>query len=784
MIAAFNADMPFDQFTREQLAGDLLPGASLQQRVASGYNRLIMSTEEGGAQPKEYECKAAADRVRNLSAVWLGSTMQCCECHDHKFDPFSQRDFYNMEAFFADIQEPAIGPREAGMPVPEPAQQARLTELDRAIAAKQAELDRPHPELAAAQAQWEATITRRRNPVFGTWYHIGAFPAPTAKAAFATDFIIPYDVALGQIHHGFAWEAEPGWKDGEAHHFLGDNTATYLYRTVDCEEPERIHLSLGSDDTLTVWLNGVQAMAKEVYRGVAPDQDRLDLDFHAGRNELVLKITNGGGDYAYYFKASTALPDEIVAVLALPPAQRSPVEVARLAAYYRTISPALTELRSGIQALSDQRKAVSDAVRTCLVTTSGPPRRVTVKARGNWMDQAGAECQPAVPHFLRQLPASGRASRLDLANWLVSADNPLVARVLVNRLWQLLFGAGLVRTTGDFGTQGSQPSHPELLDALALDLVDHHWDVRRLLRSILLSSTYRQSSQGGAAAARDPDNLLLARQGRYRLDAEFVRDAALSISGLLAERLGGASVMPYQPAGYWMHLNFPPREWVDAQGQDQYRRGLYTHWQRTFLQPSLLAFDAPSREECCVERSRSNTPQQALVLLNDPSFLEAARMLAECTLAQPGDDTGRIAWAFRAATARAPLADESAILQRLLEDQRTAYRSHAGEAEALTTVGQHRPPAGLDRMELAAWTMLARALLNLGETYTRSWRCDPDRPHPASRPWLLLRTAVPPAARCSGAPPSAWARSPWARCSRRRPAPMIRRQAPRAGPAS
>ncbi len=720
VIGAFNADLPFDQFTREQIAGDLLPSATLKQRVASGYNRLIMSTEEGGAQPKEYESRYAADRVRNLASVWLGSTMQCCECHDHKFDPFSQRDFYAMEAFFADIQEAAIGRREDGEPVPDADQLARLAELDRGIATTQAAIDAPSRELDAAQGEWEARQADQPAPTFGTWYHIGPFMVASARAAFDGAFIGEPTVDLSAEHGDhLRWRQEPAWQDGEVHHFVGDNSATYLYRTVECRSAQRIHLSLGSDDTIAVWLNGHQVLSHEVYRGVAPDQERLDLDFAAGINQLLHKNTNGGGDYAYYFKATAAVPADIAAALAAK--QRSAQQAAAIAAYFHGIAPQLAGLRASLEGLHAQRAAILAAVPRCLVPTSGPPRRVSVKARGNWMDESGAECQPSVPRFLRQISRQGRATRLDLADWLVAPDNPLVARVLVNRLWQLLFGTGLVKTLGDFGTQGDAPAQPELLDFLARDLADHGWDLKRTIRMIALSSAYRQASQAGPLLARDPENRWLGRQGRFRIAAEFVRDTALSLGGLLVERVGGPSVAPYQPPGYWMHLNFPPREWVDSRGDDQYRRGLYTFWQRTFLHPSLMAFDAPSREECCVERPQSDTPQQALVLLNDPTYVEAARAFAELALRQPAaSDAARIAWAFMRAVSRPPNDQESTLLLGLLAAQRALYREHPQDAPALIAVGLHRPPPGTDLPELAAWTAVTRTLLNLLETITRS----------------------------------------------------------------
>jgi len=722
VINAFNANMPFDEFTREQLAGDLLPAANLQQRVASGYNRLNLTTEEGGAQAKEYESKSAADRVRNLSAVWLGSTMQCCECHDHKFDPFSQRDFYNMEAFFADIQESAIGPRESGVPVPTPVQQLELDGLDRDIKTAELIVETSTPELEAAQVKWERSLLDYQAPVFGTWYHIGPFFFPDPHSAFIKTNDLENHVDLTAIRSDhMTWTAEPNWKDGEIHHFLGDNSATFLFRSIECTRNETMHLSLGSDDTITLWFDGKQLLSHEIYRGVAPDQEHVDVELTPGHHQLLIKICNGGGDYAYYFKASCTIPSEIVPILAISAPSRTQQQKEIIEKYYRSIAPELEIAHASVQKLHLRRNEIMNGIQSCLVSSSGPVRVVTVKARGNWMDDKGAVCQPTVPHFLAQLESQGRPGRLDLANWLVGPSNPLVARVLVNRLWKQCFGIGLVKTIGDFGTQGDVPANQELLDFLAADIISHGWDIKRTLRLLVSSNTYRQSSHIGSLLDRDPENRLVARQSSFRIDAEFVRDNALAISGLLIENIGGPSVRPYEPAGYLMHLNFPTREWIDDHGDNAYRRGLYTFWQRSFLHPSLLAFDAPSREECTGDRSRSNTPQQALVLLNDPTFVEAARTFAEHIIQQGGiSDSQHLAWAFKRALSRPPRTEELVVMQEFLMTQRAIYQQHPKAADELLSVGLHQPSAALDHVDLAVWTAAARLVLNLHETITRN----------------------------------------------------------------
>lgn len=535
VIQAFNANQPFDQFTIEQLAGDLLPNPTRSQRVATAYNRLLQTTEEGGAQAKEYEAKYSADRVRNYGQVWLGATIMCSECHNHKFDPYTQKDFYSIAAFFADVQESAIGRREPGLPVASPEQEQKLKELT--------------DTLGSVQARFTARSA--------------LIPAAALKA------------------------------------------------------------------------------------------DRTSL-------------------------------------------------------------AAATKARADFEA----------ALPRVLVTTSAPPRTVRILARGNWQDTSGPVMTPNTPGFLPPLPPlknpKGRYTRLDLAHWTVSPENPLTARVAANRLWKLCFGYGIARSLEESGTQGQLPTHPELLDWLAAEF-QSGWDVKKLLRLMVTSSAYRQSSAETAVAReRDPFNKLLARQSRYRLDAEFVRDNALAVSGLLKSKIGGESVKPYQPPGYWSALNFPTREWQKDAGEKVYRRGLYTHWQRTFPHPAMIAFDAPSREECTCERPRSNIPQQALVLLNDPEFVEAAKAFAAKTLAEGGrDDNARLAWAFARATGRTPKPDEVPILLTLLQNHRKEYVANPADAKKMLAVGDLPLPQDVNPAELAAWTNVCRVILNLHETIAR-----------------------------------------------------------------
>jgi hypothetical protein len=618
VIAAFNENKPFDRFTIEQIAGDLIPDATTEQKIASGYNRVLMTTEEGGAQPKEYAAKYMADRVRNVSAVWLGSTMGCCECHDHKFDPFSTKDFYRLAAFFADVQETPVGKREPGMLLASEEQAAELKRFDDEIAALRQKLNTDTSELAAAQAEWERAVRE-----------------------ISGDTVSPDDAKKAKT-----------------------------------ERPPRA-------DTGRPRRNRSAGQAGDRYRP----------------------------------------PKDVLEIVLLDVEKRSQEQRDKLAAHYRTVALLLDTVRSELAATEKKRADFYAGVPKTLVSVAQSPREMRVLPRGNWLDDSGELVAPGVPHFLRQLDVGDRrANRMDLALWLTARDNPLVARVFVNRLWMLFFGQGISKSMEDFGAQGEWPTNPDLLDWLAADFMDSGWDVKRLVRLMVTSHTYRQTSVPTAEQkAADPLNRYFARQSRFRLDAEMVRDNALAVSGLLALKIGGESARPYQPDGYWDFLNFPKRTWQHDSGENQYRRGLYTFWQRTFLHPSLLAFDAPTREECTSERVRSNVPQQALVLLNDPSYVEAARVLAERVLREASGSTDeRLTWLYRRVLSRDAREAEQVILVELLDKHRQQYTADKAAAEKLVSAGIASVAKDLDAAELAAWTSVARAVLNLHETITRN----------------------------------------------------------------
>jgi len=562
VIEAFLDDVPFDRFTMLQLAGDMVePTADEHPHdpiLAGGYNRLLQTTHEGGLQAGEYREIYQADRIRNLSGVWLGATVGCAQCHDHKYDPFTARDFHALGAFFADVDDE----------------------------------------------------THLSNGGFGT-QNLNSLPTIRSPEI---DVVGPFDRA----------------------------------------------------------------------RAAA-----LDAEIRAVEDRLP--------------------------PLVLPPRAQPPEPEPE---------PIVAE-RNRRAALEAQRRALE---RKLMVTRRlAEPRPVRIRPRGDWMDDSGPLVEPAIPAFLGTLaPAAGtRLTRTDLARWLTTptADGGIgefTARVTANRLWAMFFGSGLCRSLGDFGAQGEPPDHPALLDELALEFMDRGWGIRDLIRTIVTSRSYRMSSAASPPLlARDPDNRLLARQGRWRLPAEHVRDTALAVSGLLVERLGGESVHPYQPAGHYRHLNFPQREYRPDDDDRQWRRGLYVHWQRMFLHPQLAAFDAPTREECTAERTRSSTPQAALVLLNDPTFVEAARKLAELAMRTAEGDDARIALLWRRTLSRMPDAAERSVVGGLLERGRNGYRADPAAAEALLGVGIAPRDPTLDPVELAAWTTAARAVLNLHEAIAR-----------------------------------------------------------------
>ncbi|MGI8604038.1 MAG: PSD1 and planctomycete cytochrome C domain-containing protein [Verrucomicrobiales bacterium] len=779
VINAFNSNKPFDQFTREQLAGDLLaaneaPGPrKTEWLVASGYNRLNMTTEEGGSQAKEYLVKYMTDRVRTTATTWLGATLGCAQCHDHKFDPFTSRDFYTFGAFFSDIDEIGVyggsGHRPPVMAVPRDDEAARLVEIERNITLAERDLENDVSRLTESQKKWEAETVAAlsdETPRDFVWLEDEVPAGATSSAGWNA-------INAGQ---GSVFSGQRAWRQeavGTAQHFfnkakttipLAAGDAFYVYVFLDAKAPPKALMlqahsaAHGGWDHRAYWgedkiaFGGIgTATPQHRHAGPLPETGkwaRLEiaaeqLGFSPGQTIDGFSFDQFDG-LVFWDQAGVktkqpalkekSLSDPVLAALKTPTAERNDAQRKSVRAHFAAVAPELAPLRNRIGKFRAQKEAiVSNATKT-LITVAVPPRLTRVLPRGNWMDESGALVDPAVPAFLNpksevQNPKSTRLTRLDLSNWLLAPDNPLTARVFVNRLWKQFFGIGLSKQLDELGSQGEWPLHPELLDWLAVEFRESGWNVKHLVKLIVMSTTYRQSSvlsQSQIAAGQtyeaDPENRWLGRQSRFRLDAEMVRDNALAVSGLLVDKVGGVSAKPYQPPGYYAQLNFPTREYEPDRNANQWRRGVYMHWQRTFLHPMLLAFDAPSRDECTANRVISNTPLQALVLLNDPTFVEAARAFAARILkeSKSGEVEGRLHWAFQAAVGRPPRREEITILGAMLETSLARFRAEPAAAGEFLKVGMQPLPNGILEPELAAWTSVARAILNLHAAVTRS----------------------------------------------------------------
>ena len=793
IIDAFNQNKPYDDFVREQLAGDLLPDATPEQIVATGFNRLNLMTREGGAQPLEYLAKSAADRVRAVSTTFMGSTVGCAECHDHKYDPFTTRDFYSLAAYFADVKQwgvysdykytpnPDLKGFNNDFPFPpemdvendylkrraariQAAQAARISEVVDSILAR--------PEGRSRVIDWARANADPLLASNGGW---SAIPIVQVTGDAATKITqmddgsvrmenIPKSKQEGDEKYGtrlilspasgmiaaMQLEALPDLQGSGtvARSSFGSFTVspTIELRRQGSAKAEKLELAGGFPDRDS-WTFSNAYMVTSVEDRWRTDPQFADetqrviyqlespIDIEEG-DELVvtLKTTDLARARLYVSPlglrrngetVASDLSSTIATAVTSGGAILSEGQWRLLGTEYFK-GTGTTDAVSYATALETLREiaACRDGMAFTMVTEPMEPLITRVLPRGNWQDESGEVVAPAPPAFLaKNVSTSGeRATRLDLAEWIVSSENPLTARTQVNRLWNQFFGTGLSAVVDDLGLQGEYPSHPELLDWLAVEFVDSGWDVKHMVRLMVNSATYRQQSVFRPELQdMDPDNRLLAAHPSRRLEAEFVRDNALFIAGLLDPEIGGPSATPYQPDGYYVSLNFPKRRYQAERDERQYRRGVYNHWQRTFVHPMMANFDAPSREECTADRTVSNTPQQALTLLNDPSFVEAARALAERAMTEPArtDFETRIEHAFRLVLARSPSAEEATGLKKFYFTQHANYSDEPDDASALDSVGLHMTDAMLDRVELAAWTQVARVLLNLNETLMR-----------------------------------------------------------------
>lgn len=777
VIDAFRRNMPFDRFTLEQIAGDLLPDATLESRIATGFLRCNPTTAEGGLIEEEYLVKYAVDRAETVATVWLGSTFGCAQCHDHKYDPLTQREFYSFYGFFNNLAERGTDENieipPPVIPAPTEDQAAQLAALDTKLRAIEAKLDVPRLELSPALAKFEAEWRANWDSAFETCrpsklvardgVAIQSLPDGSIEVTgtnpanddyvmeFATERssieAIRLEVLRSEHSNGRIGRAHNGnfvltHVKFEAAPLVGEYVVIPLrHASADFSQPNFAIGNAIDGDGNSGWASDTRTNEDRL-AFFAADQSfgfpggtrvRITFEFHSQFSEHAFArfrvATSADPRHA---ELARSLSDGALArgVLALqrPTDLRTEDDrsaITRLA--LRTLDPGYLALDDQRIALQAERAEVTRQIPLTLVAAEATPRRPAhFLIRGQY-DRKGDEVTTGVPAIFPPLPRTdggAPANRLALARWLVDPNHPLTARVTVNRLWQRIFGTGLVETAEDFGLRGTPPSHPELLDWLAVEFVESGYDMRRMLKAFVMSTAYRQSSAvTPKLLERDPKNRYLARGTRRRLDAEALRDQALFVSGLLVERVGGPSVRPYQPDGIWQAVAYPTSNTARYQqdhGDALYRRSLYTFWKRTAPPPALAALDAPSRESCVVRRSLTNTPLQALALMNDIQFVEAARFLGERILREGGATVEeRLRHGFRLATSRWPETGELAALRAVFEAQREHYAADPAAAAALLAVGEKPRDPSMDAIELAAMTIVGNVLLNLDETLTK-----------------------------------------------------------------
>lgn len=743
VLEAYRTNMPFDRFTIEQIAGDQLPDATLSQRIATGFLRNHRGNGEGGIIPEEYLAEYAADRVETVSTVWLGSTLGCARCHNHKYDPFTQKEFYQLFAFFDKIPERGRYFKYGNTPpvaiAPTDADRLRLAEMDARIALAEAAWRVVEPKAQRVPpgdipAGWSSSRHRAfhwkpANARFdgtrvedaGTKIqNIGYFDRFTIAARIAPS--APDGMILTRVKD----EQEPdgGWgvglHDGKLRvHFnarwLDDALHVESVKALELNRPHLIAVTYDS----TREARGVQLYVDGVAVETNAILDELNQDF---RSKEPVRVGGGGGPMPL---ERSRFQGEIGEVW-IYTKELSAAEIRGLEkpdarqAWLEDFAPA--EIRQAWRQLVDlreQRETLLRSLPTVMVMEEmKTPKPTHVLERGAY-DKPGERVEAGTPAVWPALEAGKPANRLALARWLVSREHPLTARVTVNRYWQMLFGTGLVKTVEDFGSQGEWPAHAELLDWLAVEFMDSGWDTRHILKTIVLSETYRQDSRAAAAKIqRDPENRLLARGPRSRMPAETVRDQALFVSGLLVEKPGGPSVKPYQPDGLWKELL--GTDYVRDSGENLYRRSLYTFWRRTVPPPSMMNFDAAGREICVVRENRTNTPLQALNLMNDVQYVEAARFLAERMMRGGGHTAAdRLQYGFRTVLSRRARPAELQVLTEALGYHRDRFLTDATGAEKLLKQGEAKRDASLPAAEHAAYTMVASMILNLDEAVTK-----------------------------------------------------------------
>ena len=767
VIEALNKDMPFDQFTIEQIAGDMLPEPTANQLIATGFHRNTLLNQEGGTDPEEQRYEVMVDRVNTTATVWLGSTMGCAQCHNHKYDPFSQKDYYRMYSFFDNADYTVRGVKaferyvwEPQLELPTPEQESKRKVINEEIAALEKVLRTTTPQLEAEQVKWEketlaepsrwtvldpqtfkstggttlkklddrSLLASGAEPEFDE-YHLKATVQPGRITALRvealTDPSLPRNGPGRDLYGHFILTTVEALADGKRLAFADGNWDNGLgridlktffnYEMGQVTDRPRGWLINATTDEVRMARQAVFVLEKPLVIA-KPTELEFRLKFLAGG------LCEGMGRVRWSVTDSETplkivdLPANLKLVMAKSPAQRTAKEQNDLAVHYRNTTPLLKRERDRVKELQESLRNLGIVTALIMREKPGFDRPSNwVRERGSFMNK-GEKVYAGTPAALHPMPESAPINRLGLARWLVDANNPLTARVTVNRAWEQFFGRGIVETSEDFGAQSLPPSHPELLDWLAVEFMKQGWRMKALHRLIVTSATYQQDSTvAPALVERDPANRLLARGPRFRVEAEMIRDLSLAVSGLLSRKIGGPSVMPPQPDGIWRNP-YSGDKWVTALGDDRYRRGLYTFLRRTSPYPSMMTFDATSREVCTVRRVRTNTPLQSLTLLNDETMMEMARALAKrIYLEVDGSTRDRLAHGFRLCLTRRPTDQEIARLTALYEQQLANYRRDPAAAATLLHGENRELPAA----EMAAWTLVANVLLNLDEMLTK-----------------------------------------------------------------
>jgi hypothetical protein len=760
VIDAFERNMPFDQFTIEQIAGDLLPDSTRDQHIATAFHRNHRTSAEGGIVEEEFRSEYVADRAETTGTVWLGLTIGCARCHDHKYDPILQRDYYSLYAFFNNMTEKGLvynfGNEEPFLKAPTPSMESKLASLDADVYAKQAAWD-----ALANRAERERTAWMKHaaNGSRIDWTPSEGISVERGESThFDGKSQVELDAKLGKFEYlepfsASAWirpESANGailsrgedYLEGQGYYLLlaGGKlrfTATLRYTDISLRVETEEPLALNEWQHVAVTYNGRRkASGTHLYingreRKMKVLFDELTYPFLSASTPF--RIGGGAGfrftgdirDVRAYKaelsreEVSTLPVQTSVDELAAKP-QRTPAEESKLRlCFFEQFAPNdIKQARKALSSALEERQKFYDSIPTVMVMREGPVRQAHILKRGAY-DAPGDPVSAATPRFLPAFKPEWPPNRLGLAQWLVDRSNPLTARVTVNRYWQMFFGIGLVKTTEDFGSQGDWPVEQELLDWLAVEFMDSGWDVKHILKTIVMSATYKQSSKvTPELLARDPENRLLERGPRVRLPAEMVRDQALAASGLLVDRVGGPSVKPYQPPKLWQETGAGGYE--SDHGDGLYRRSLYTYWKRTVPPPYMVNFDSPTRETCMVRESRTNTPLQALNLMNDTIFVEASRKLAERMMKDGGDSADtRIAFAYRVVLARNPTSRELEIVRRALERFEMRFSSGPRAADELLAIGESKTSPGAAANELAAYATVANMILNLDEAVTK-----------------------------------------------------------------